>query len=307
MKSDSSISSRESEDSDSDCKGRIKVVGNIFPSGHEAGVALTLKPMGPIGISKLQAPKILVPKTLNEPIIMSLAGDRDNPSVTLKKEVGAISATPMSDRQPFIVYGVATLMNTPTESISATSERKTIIQATLKESIQRKSPTSICFVRDFLVNPSRWRERGSDSKIPVDRYSSRFPELRGLKNLRCYSSKTLEVYFQTTEDKPSIPFFGSWGVSDIGWSGKYLTANILAFHRIGKECSLLDILEPKVSPRYFLSPKTLKWLLRKAREDPHFKLKLAQQSMQTTIRESIDTDRDLLSSTPSTKELELER
>ncbi len=165
------------------------------------------------------------------------------------------------EQEDIIVSGPVITTNTPTKSTQRDSEKPTIIQATLGESTQGLSPTLISFVQDFLVNPSRWQGKGKDSRIPVDRYSSRFPELRKLKDLRCYSWKTLRDFFQTTEDKPSRPFFRSWGVSDTGLSGKYLTASIMEFLRTGKECSLSDILEKEVPDQYFLSQKQLDSLM----------------------------------------------
>jgi len=149
--------------------------------------------------------------------------------------------------------GRAITTGTPTKSTPSSSEKRTTIQATLGESIQGTSPTLTSFVQDFLANPSRWRGSDRKKKIPVARYSSRFPELRKLKDLRYYSSKTLKVFFQATEDKPSRSFFRSWGVSDTGRSGRYLTASIMASLRTGREYSLSDILETDVPARYFLS------------------------------------------------------
>ena len=157
--------------------------------------------------------------------------------------------------------GQMTSTSTPTKSTPKTLEKPTIIQATLEESIQKRSPTLTSFVQDFLANPSRWQGKEKGSKIPVGRYSSRFPELQKLKDLRCYSLKTLKDFYQTTEAKPSRPFFRKWGVSDTGQSGKYLTANIMESLRTGKECLLSDILEKKVPPRYFLSQKQLDSLM----------------------------------------------
>lgn len=62
--------------------------------------------------------------------------------------------------------------------------------------------------------------------------------------------------------KPSgslYPQWMSWGTMS---NGRCLTANILGFPRIGKECSLLDILEKQVDEKYFLSDATMKYLIK---------------------------------------------
>lgn len=45
------------------------------------------------------------------------------------------------------------------------------------------------------------------------------------------------------------------------WNGKCLTANTSEFPKIGKGCSLSDILEESVGSKYFLSQKTLNRLM----------------------------------------------
>ena len=52
-----------------------------------------------------------------------------------------------------------------------------------------------------------------------------------------------------------------WQNLGMAWNGKCLTASISAFHSIGSECSLSDILEESVDEKYFLSEQTVKRLL----------------------------------------------
>ena len=54
--------------------------------------------------------------------------------------------------------------------------------------------------------------------------------------------------------KPSSPRLQNWGMT---YSGKCLTARISESHKIGKECSLSDILEEQVDQKYFLSEKMM--------------------------------------------------
>ena len=157
--------------------------------------------------------------------------------------------------------GVTTSTSTPTKSTPKTSEKPTTIQATLKESIQKISPPTTSFAEAFLANPSLLPVKEKVSKTLVARYSSRYAELRNITDLSCYYSKTLKVFSAMTEDElsqRSSTLWKSWG---IGGSTKFLTARITGSHRTGKECSLSDILEKKVPPRYFLSQKQLDSLM----------------------------------------------
>ena len=58
--------------------------------------------------------------------------------------------------------------------------------------------------------------------------------------------------------RPSSQPWQSWGMV---WNGKCLTANTSEFPKIGKGCSLSDILEESVDSKYFLSQKTLNRLM----------------------------------------------
>ena len=175
------------------------------------------------------------------------------------------------------------MTNTQTKSIPPGSEKKTTIQATLGESIQKISPPTTSFARVFLVNPSLLQAKGVVSKTLAERYSSRYAELRNTTDLACYSSKTLKDYYTTTAEehspKSSTPF-KTWG---IGGSTKFLTANIMGFHKTENGYSLSDILEKSVAPQYFLSQKAIAYLSR-AEERGH-QVTILPQLLKTTIKE----------------------
>ena len=58
--------------------------------------------------------------------------------------------------------------------------------------------------------------------------------------------------------KRSSQPWNSWGIA---LNGKCLTADFLECPKIGKECSLSDILEDSVDERYFLSQKTVERIM----------------------------------------------
>ena len=171
------------------------------------------------------------------------------------------SISPLTELEASKEFGLVITTNTPMKSIQDTSEKKTTIQATLKESIQRIYPTSISFAQDFLAKRFRLQGRGRVSKTLVERYSSRYAELSKLKNLSYFSSKTLKDYSTMTEEERSQSSFKRWMNWGTGSNGRFLTANILESPRIGSECSLSDILEEQVDEKYFLSQELTKRLL----------------------------------------------
>jgi len=274
--------------------------------------------------------------------VLALAGDRDNPSVTIKDEVGTIPANPMSDRQPFIIedfykdreartykkhsptlrgdrHGLKVIVksglkkqikairrhgergweivkgkeyptirgaggghskpmilisdvsgptigtSTPTKSTPQSSEKKGIIQATLGRSGPVVSPITTFSVLASLARLSVLPGKGAALKTLVERFSSRLPALRGLKDPHYYSWRTLKGSSATTKDRPTQPSWKSWGVSGIGPSGKFSTLSGSVYPRTGNVCSLSDILEEEIPDQYFLSQKLVKTLLNHAK------------------------------------------
>ena len=75
-----------------------------------------------------------------------------------------------------------------------------------------------------------------------------------------YLKMLKDCFLTTTEElsKPSCPRLMNWGMT---FNGKCLTARISESHRIGKECSLSDILEDTVEDKYFLSQEATQKVL----------------------------------------------
>lgn len=72
-------------------------------------------------------------------------------------------------------------------------------------------------------------------------------------DLNGLSMRMLRECCQATEDMTSLPFSLKWTNSGMISNGRFSTASITPFHRTGKGCILLDILEAEVENKYFLS------------------------------------------------------
>jgi len=182
-----------------------------------------------------------------------------------------IAPTLRGDRQGLkvilVVSGPMTSTNTQVKSIKNTGLKPQKLQATLGESMKKKSPNTISFARAFLARPSLLPVKEKASKTHVARYSSRYAELQHITDLSCYYSKTLKDFSTMTEEELSLQSSTPWKTWGIGGNTKFLTARIMGSHRIGKECLLSDILEPEVAPRYFLSQKALDYLVKRTKEN----------------------------------------
>jgi len=122
-------------------------------------------------VNRVYSPKGISP-TLNAntggrhiPMIISLAGDRDKPSITIKKETGALSANPMSDRQPFVMIlrdnkggnikkRVRDLSNNPSWCLGGS---ETLVSN--KTNIRKLTPIECERLQGF---PDNWTEFGLD-------------------------------------------------------------------------------------------------------------------------------------------------
>src|SRR5690606_32002872 len=79
-----------------------------------------------------------------------------------------------------------------------------------------------------------------------------------------FLSRTSLDFCRQTEDGTWEPLSGRWGNSGIGGPTACLTLNTSEWPSDAAVCSLSDILEPRVHPKYFLSPKACRGILRRA-------------------------------------------
>ena len=96
-------------------------------------------------------------------------------------------------------------------------------------------------------------------------------------------SKMSLVYSPPTKD-------GTWKFSSGGWKNwatsgntEYLTLNISESPNVGVESSLSDILERDVNPKYYLSPKACRGILRRADKRGKDLPPLLQEAMERVV------------------------
>ena len=301
MKSDSSTSSAGSEGSDSDSK-EPTILEDFYPDRKPRlypGIAPTLR-------GDRHGLKVIIPSKERTDQVVYL-GSLGHPRKGMEKQSHlsraysqpkrvfhprgispAIQAEESQGRYHILVSdasGLMTSTSTPTKSTPKTLEKPTIIQATLEESIQKRSPPTTSFAEAFLANPSLLPVKEKVSKTLVARYSSRYAELRHITDLGCYYSKTLKVFSAMTEDELSQRSSTPWKTWGIGGNTKFLIARITGSHRIGKECLLSDILETEVPDRYFLSSNQVESLMNGMQESKLHQLFKAQDTPQETTEE----------------------
>ena len=83
-------------------------------------------------------------------------------------------------------------------------------------------------------------------------------------NLHGFLSRTYLDYYQATLAKTFLQSSTAWMSWGTAWRGAYLTLSISESPNDAVECSLSDVLESHVRPKYSLSPKAAQGILRRA-------------------------------------------
>ena len=129
------------------------------------------------------------------------------------------------------------------------------ILETSEEFQPMRFPTTISYVVDSLASHLVSQAEEKDFKTHEAHSFSKLLESQEPNKLRIFSLKMLRDYSLTTTDEPFqllSPHLMSWGMTRNGWC---LTARTLEFLKVGKECSLLEILEDSPDLKFFLSEK----------------------------------------------------
>lgn len=105
--------------------------------------------------------------------------------------------------------------------------------------------------QDFSLAGLRKGLGGIDQALSVKSLGSLKKKQR--INPNGWSMKTLKECYQATTDGISYPYFLEWKNWGMTLNGRLSTQSISDYLRIGKECTLSDILEPVVENKYYLS------------------------------------------------------
>lgn len=194
----------------------------------------------------------------------------------------------------FVVSGQMTLTNTPPQSIENNLEIKNTLKEISEQLTLPQFQTQTLSLEDSLANLSQSLGKEKPFQTLEERYFLKSAESLGLKELRTFGLKMLKDYcllhiqnlsksgtkkiLMKMENLPLPPKkytklslelkdgffsqystrFGNWGMTV---NGNCLIARITEFHKTGKECSLSQILETDVDPKYFLSGIAVKRIM----------------------------------------------
>jgi len=150
--------------------------------------------------------------------------------------------------------------STPNKFINHTS-LPTKTMETSPVSLPKTCPTLTYSLEASLASLLASLESEVALTTPEGQCSLNLREYCEQNNLDYSSLKTLKDFSATMAAEllqPSSKRLMNWGMTV---NGKCLTAKITESHRTGKECSLSDILEEQVDPKYFLSETIQKRLL----------------------------------------------
>lgn len=140
--------------------------------------------------------------------------------------------------------------------------------ATAQESIQLQSPTSTFSLADSLAKLSASLDNGEDLTTLGEHFFTRLRESLGAKDLALWCLRTSRGYSITTKGKLSPLSSIHWGNLGMSINGDWLIVATSAFHKIGNESSLSQILEELPDQKYFLSQLVVERILMKSRKSP---------------------------------------
>src|SRR6185369_5641426 len=116
------------------------------------------------------------------------------------------------------------------------------------------SPARICL---WPASARAWLESGQG-------YGSSFYELLNQISRDGLSLRMCPAFLAPTKDEILPQSFEGWSTSGIASRGGCLMLNTTEWHSAAAVCSLSEVLETEVAPKYFLSPKACHGILRRA-------------------------------------------
>ena len=122
----------------------------------------------------------------------------------------------------------------------------------------------ILFAEDSRARTYRWPDAAlAWLESEVD-YGGSSVELLGSLGRDGLLSKTSPAFYPATPAGILPPSFAGWSSAGIASPGGCWTLSISEFPSDGAACSLLEVLETDVAPKYFLSPSACRGILRRA-------------------------------------------
>jgi len=166
-----------------------------------------------------------------------------------------------SGRQGLLVLGQTKLTNMPAKSTEKTMEKENSMKETLPKSTQKKSQTTTYLSEDFHARRLVSQENAEDLTIQEALSFLKSHESVVQKSPDLYYLKTSKAYLATTLEKLSRQSLKFSPTSGIFYNGKFSIVKTSECRRIGKECSLSDILEEHPGQKYFLSQEKVKTMV----------------------------------------------
>jgi len=178
---------------------------------------------------------------------------------SVSSEASEALTSPLSDKDG-AALGTTRLINTLYRPSTRTS-RQITSQQTLLSWTQPQSQIILSCAEGSPAKPSASQESEEDLRIREERSFLKSCESLGLREHHIYSLRTSRDCLITTRARHSRSSCGRWMNAGMMRSGRCLTARISESRRIGRECSLSDILETNPHSKYFLSREKSKKLL----------------------------------------------
>jgi hypothetical protein len=159
--------------------------------------------------------------------------------------------------------GKSKKINRATECCHDIGQKPSVVNSSkMSQSLDTDDPT--LFAGDFRAKTHPWQESAKAwLEREQDSGGSSIAFLQSL-SLASASSKTCPACLALMEGEISSSLFEGWRNSGIASRGQCWTLNTVEWRNGATACSLSEVLETDVAPKYFLSPKACVGILRRA-------------------------------------------
>lgn len=159
----------------------------------------------------------------------------------------------------------ARLTKLASQFCAAIIQKRRLFQMSKKSKKKVSGQTQLTFLpEDSPAKIYQWPDFAKAWLASGQGYGSSLYELLATIGQDGLSSKMFPVFYPATAEETLPSSFAGWSNAGMACAGGFLTLNMTEWHSGARVCSLSQVLEPQVAPKFFLSATAARGILRRA-------------------------------------------